>query len=244
MSTTSSKEISIVVSSYGRLHCIQRLVESARRVFPEDAYEIIAVCSDLPTSDKVKWLDAQPDVVYVQADIRTTHRLKSLYAYENIGIKLALGEWVFVTNDDTEFDDNFYHSFAVCRDAADVIIVAGHIGEMSLGCRTAIIGTVTKPGCKPENLYLYDFTLIKRRVYKEIGYLDENLDWFGKGFDLAMKCETHPGLNIIISQDIKINHSIDAENRRPPHYARDFNYATKKWTEWCKQSGWSFSWPW
>lgn len=238
------KELSIVVSSYARFECIKRLVESARSVFTAGVYEIIAVCSDHPMSSKTQWLKSQPDVTYVQADVRLTHRMKSLYAYENMGIKMATGEWVFVTNDDTTFDDNFYHSFKASREGRDVIIIAGHLGDVGLGCRTAIIGTVTKPGGKPENLYLYDFTVIRRDVYEKIGYLDEGLDWFGKGFDLAMKCETTPGLRIAVTQDIKINHEISPENRRPPHYARDFRYATDKWTKWCAENGWSFTWPW
>jgi hypothetical protein len=238
------KKISVVVSSYARFPCIQKLVESARRIFPKGEYEVVAVCSDHPESSKAQWLKAQDDVVYIQGDVRLTHRLRSLYAYENMGIKAAQGEWIFVTNDDTEFDDGFWHCLEACGKNWDVILTSGHLGDVGLGCRKAIIGTITPPGKKTENLYLYDFAVIRKWVYEAIGYLDENLDWFGKGFDLAMACEVTPGLRISYSEDIKINHSIDGENRLPPHYARDFQYATNKWTKWCAENGWKFTWPW
>lgn len=165
---------------------------------------------------------------------------------------MASGNWVFVTNDDTEFDPMFYWKFISVTEkntiplseAYDVVMVNGHLGDVGLGCRTAVIGHITPPGGPQRPLYLYDFTIIRKSVYDRIGYLDEGLDWFGKGFDLAMACETCPGLRICYESDLKVNHAIAAENRRPPHYARDFQYATLKWNKWCAERGWSYSWPW
>lgn len=243
-----SLPLSIVVSSYARMACIQRLIGSAMDHFPVGSYEIIAVCSDHPASAKAQFLQAHSAqygvVKYVQADVRLNHRMKSLYAYENMGLRLSEGEWVFVTNDDTTFDPNFYSSFAAAKDHWDVIITSGHLGDVGLGCRKAVIGTITPPNGATAQLYLYDFSLIRKAVYERLGYLDEGLDWFGKGFDLAMACETTPGLRICYNADIKVNHSIEAENRCPPDYHRDFRYAADKWTKWCSEHGWRFTWPW
>lgn len=239
-------KVSIVCATYGRLDHFQKLVASIRAAFPKEAYEIIAVTSDPLHGEKMEWLVAQPDINVIPAGTRMPgqHRSMSLYAFENIGLKAATGDWIFVTNDDTEIDPFFYTVLVPMADKWDVIMVNGHLGEVGLGCRTAVIGTITPPGGPERPLYLYDFTIIRKSVYERIGYLDEGLDWFGKGFDLAMACETGPNLRICYGSDLKVNHAIAAENRRPPHYARDFMYATNKWRKWCADHGWSFSWPW
>lgn len=240
-------KVSIVCATYGRLDHFRKLVLSIRAAFPKDAYEIIAVSSDPTHGEKIEWMVAQPDINVVQAGTRMPGepRKGSLYAFENIGIKMAGNEWIFVTNDDTEFDPFFYTAFVPMADVWDVIMVNGHLGDVGLGCRTAVIGHITPPGGFQRPLYLYDFTIIRKSVYEQIGFLDERLDWFGKGFDLAMQCETVlPPLRVCYGSDLKVNHAIAAENRRPPHYARDFRYATDKWTAWCRSTGWEFSWPW
>lgn len=246
-------KISIVVATYGRAAHLNKLFESVRSAFPEGTYEIIAVSSD-PVGEKREWMERQPDVKTIIYAIRQAGqpRYASLYKFENIGIKAATGEWIVVTNDDTEFDPMFYWRFISTAnppyqplsESYDVVMVKGHLGDVGLGCRTAVIGTITPPSGQVRPLYLYDFTIIRKSVYEKIGYLDENLDWFGKGFDLAMACETQPGLRICYESEMKINHSIAAEERKPPHYARDFQYATTKWENWCSLIGWDFTWPW
>lgn len=238
-------KVSIVTATYGRLDHLKKLVESIRASFPKEAYEIIAVSSD-PPGEKLDWLGKQWDVYTISVGVRQPgeHRKMSLYAYENMGIKACTGDWIFVTNDDTELDPFFYTVLVPMADKWDVIMVNGHLGDVGLGCRTAVIGDITPPAGPTRPLYLYDFTIIRKTVYERIGYLDEGLDWFGKGFDLAMACETTPNLRICYGSDLKVNHAIAAENRRPPHYARDFSYATEKWMKWCSAHGWNFTWPW
>jgi len=240
-------KVSIVCATYQRLDHFRNLVLSIRSAFPRESYEIVAVTSDPTHGEKIEWMVAQPDINVIQAGTRMPgeHRKGSLYAFENIGIKEARNEWVFVTNDDTEFDPFFYTHFKALADDNDVIMVNGHLGDVGLGCRTAVIGHVCPPEGHRRPLYLYDFTIIRKSVYERIGYLDEGLDWFGKGFDLAMQCETLlPPLRVCYVSDLKVNHTIAAEGRTPPHYARDFQYATDKWRAWCFKTNWEFSWPW
>lgn len=242
----SHPKVTIVVATYGRFDHFRKLVESVRAAFPKGTYEIVAVSSDPTHGEKMEWMDAQPDINVLQAGTRMPgeHRKRSLYEFENIGINEATGEWIFVTNDDTEIDPLFYQALLPLADAYDVIMVNGHLGDVGLGCRTAVIGDITPPGGEKRPLYLYDFTIIRKSVYQRIGFLDTGLDWFGKGFDLAMACETQTGLRICYESDLKVNHAIADENRRPPHYARDFAYATNKWRTLCALTGWNFNWPW
>jgi glycosyltransferase involved in cell wall biosynthesis len=239
-------KVSIVVATYGRFEHFRKLVDSVRTAFPKDTYEIIAVASDSPDTVKIDWISKQWDILLRSVGVRRAGqpRSMSLYTFENIGIRSAQHEWVFVTNDDTEFDSYFYDFFWPMADSWDVIMVNGHLGEVGLGCRTAVIGDITPPGGAVRPLYLYDFAIIRKSVYERIGGLDENLDWFGKGFDLAMACETTPGLRICYASDLKIDHAITAEGRTPPHYAKDFQFATNKWNTFCNATGWKYTWPW
>jgi GT2 family glycosyltransferase len=237
-------KVSVVVSTYARIEPFSKLITSIRAAFPKECVEIIAVSSDHPYSPKGQWMRSQPDVIVIQADIRTSQRLRSIYAYENIGLRASTGEWVFMTNDDTAFDADFYTELCKVENNYDVIVVSGHIGDVRLGCRIAAIGTIKPPGGQVRPLYLYDFTIIRKSVYDKIGPIDEKMDWFGKGFDLAMACETYPGLRIGCVPDLKINHDISDENRFPPDYRTDFSYLTRKWKDWCDRTGWEFSWEW
>lgn len=240
----SNPKLSVIVSTYGRLEAFTNLVTSCRAAFPANSYEVIAVTSDPQDSYKGKWMREQPDVTVVQGDVRTGHRQRSLYAYENMGIKASTGDWLFITNDDTIIDQSFYAKLVEVEKDFDVILVNGHIGSVGLGRRIPSIGTITPPSGPTRALKLYDFSVIRRTVYDQIGYLDENLDWFGKGFDLAMACETQPNLRIAYASDLYVDHTLVMENRQPPHYVRDFQYTTDKWKTWCAANGWSFEWPW
>lgn len=240
--------LSVVVSTFGRTDCVKALVESVDLTCPNAAYEIVVVSSDAPDSPKIGWLQAQGNVRVIQADVRTGPRLKSLYYYENIGIKAAKGAWIFVTNDDTKLDPYFYANLLKYKDF-DVLAVRGHLAEPGLGQRFPVIGTLRRPNeTESSPLYLYDFTVIRPWVYSAIGYLDEGIDWFGKGWDLSMKCEFIArtlGARTNYDTNLRVEHTITPEGRTPPPSSPDFNYIQKKWDEWCKANpGHHYTCPW
>lgn len=237
-------KLSFVISTYARENSTKCLVESIRKRVPETAREIIFVSSDDPSCSKSQWLLSQTDVKVIFADIRRDKRLNSLYYYENLGIKASSHDWIFVTNDDTILQEGFYENFLRVANDHDVILVNGHIGDVSLGARIPVVGTLTNPQGIKRELYLYDFSLIRKEVYEKIGFLDEKLDWFGKGVDLALTCEVQENIKILHQSDIYVDHIISYENRNPPRCESDFSYIDKKWQLWCKKSGWIYSWPW
>lgn len=237
--------LSVVVSSYGRFKQIQELVESVRIACKlASPYKIFAVCSDPPDSPKIQWLRQQDDVHLIHPDVRTGSRVKSLYYYENLGIKLAPPGWIFVTNDDTTLDPGFYENLLKYDHSYDILSVKAGISRWF-----PIIGTLCRVGetCQSP-LYLYDFTVIRRWVYDAINYLDENLDWFGKGWDLSLKCEflARPkGARICYDTDLYVHHSFCHENRSPPECHNDFRYIEKKWDDWCASNpGYHYTCPW
>ena len=237
-------KVSTVIPTYARLENFKELVKSIRIAFPPDRVEIMAVTSDDPVSEKGKWLNSQPDVTVLQTDIRTTHRLKSLYAITNMGIKASTGEWIFVTNDNTQIDKEFYSNFVDIEENYDVILVNGHVGDVSLGRRIPVIGTLTSPSDIQRPIFLFDFMIIRKKTFEDIGFFDEGMDWYGAGLDMAMAIETRPHIRVCRENDLSVDHEISQENRTPPNYLKDFEYLENKWQKWCAENGWSFFFPW
>jgi len=247
MTPVTRPKLSVVVSTYGRTEHIKSLVESVASNCPNENYEIVVVSSDAPDSPKIDWLQRQQNLRIIAADMRTGPRLKSLYYYENLGIKAATGDWIFVTNDDTKLDPYFYADLLPYQNF-DILAVKGHLAEPGLGQRFPVIGTLRRPGeTESSPLYLYDFTVIRPWVYKAVGYLDEQIDWFGKGWDLSLKCEFVAyalGARIKYDTNLCVEHVIAPEGRTPPPCGRDFNYIKAKWDRWCQENpGYDYTCP-
>jgi glycosyltransferase involved in cell wall biosynthesis len=248
------EKISIVVSTYGRFEAFKLLINSIKnsRINRED-YEIIVVSSDQPDSEKVKWVEEQSDIdmkLFLLSD-RTTVRTKSLMYYENIGIKNSKYEWIFVVSDDMYFEADWYEKFLgyVTKDN-NVYIVSCHLGSKHFGFWIPPIGTITKDGVT-ETMWLYDMTIINSSVYEKIGYLDEQIHWFGKGADLPLAIAFLTNETPVLCHDVKINHDIINENRQEnisttPN-GDDFVYIVNKWEKWLGENpdkNYSFVWKW
>lgn len=236
-------KISFIVTTFKRENYLNQLISSIEQNLPNDSYEIIVVSSDDPNSEKIKNLKLHNNVKVLNPDVRTDKRLRSLYYYENIGIKQAQYEWIFVTNDDTVIINTFFTEFLKVEKDYDVIFVGGHIGMVQLGRRIPTIGKITKHNEVEKDLYLSDFTLIRKNIYEKIEFLDENLDWYGKGCDLTLKIEFLTNSRILYESNISVDHLIAIENRFPGEID-DFGYIRKKWDVWCNINvGYSYYWP-
>ena len=241
--------ISIVVSTYGRQAEIKKLIHSIQENFPEGEFEIIIVSSDSPSSEKITWLKNHPNTVVLNPDVRTGKRTKSLYYYENMGIREASKEFILVINDDMSFDNSFYPEFLKWVDN-DIIYLKTHLAQVSLGTRLPIIGTYKTPNLSEGNLYLLDFLVCKKEVYEKIGFLDENIDWFGKGADLALIFAfSKENFKVCKENNLYLNHSISSENRNS-HTTQNgsstyHKYIEQKWRKFCEQNpGYDFKIKW
>ena len=85
-------------------------------------------------------------------------------------------------------------------------------------------------------LLLLDFALFKRSVLKEIGPADECFDWYGRGADMSIRCALL-GVKMSPLFGVQLEHSLESENRTPPHYAFDFFYLNQKWSHLEKRGG-------
>ena len=230
--------ISFIICTYAREAHFKKLVASIRDEFQGIEYEIVAVMSDAADSEKALWAGAQHDVraiVLADRPSESRSRSKSLYYYENIGIRESLGDWILITNDDTTVDKGTASSFMESKDYADVIVVPAHIDDPNLGKRAPILGSVIGPDME-QDVYLLDFAFIRSSVFRAIGPMDEKLDWYGAGLDRGLSCALLNGCRQVVLKNGGLSHDLAYENRNPPHASFDFEYLKNKWDEFFRDN--------
>ena len=228
--------LSLVVTSYGREEPVKRLIESCQREFTELEYEIVVVSSDPIDSPKLAWLRAQPKVNSVEVGDRPhgAARARSLYFYENLGISEAMGEFILVTNDDTTIEPGTQAAFLDQCVSADVVVFPTEIDDATHGKRAPVIGEVQQ-NSDVRPIFLLDFAAIRREIYKEIGPMDEGLDWYGGGVDRGVKCALLPTVRHTVLSAGGLKHSLELENRTPPHANFDLRYISTKWQTYVEE---------
>jgi GT2 family glycosyltransferase len=224
--------ISVVVSSYKRFDHIKALIESFRNEFLPGEFEVVAVCSDMPDTEKALWLTRQSEVnaIFVGDRKEGQPRAKSLYVYENIGIKSAKGEWILITNDDTIVEPGTREAFHKATSLGQVVVFPTEVDDPSMGKRVPIIGEVLRNGHRNE-IPLLDFAAFHRDVFEELGGADEAFDWYGRGADMGVRVVLSQKFDIVSLDSGGLTHKLVLEARRPPHPARDFSYLETKWRQ-------------
>lgn len=245
----NNPKISIIVPTYGRAEYLKNLIASIRAFTPRDVYELVVISSDLPESEKVKWLSQQEDVNLILADARKKWQLrkKSSCYYVNLGIKKSKREWVFVISDDVCFCEGWYEEFVNLLSNPDdsnagMIIILSHIGKVRHGRRIVKIGKTKKGDGDWKDLYLSDFSIIAKNVLEEIGLFDEKLDQFGCGADNSLAIEFLTNKNTVVSEKIRVDHFVADENRSVGNEFEDFNYIIRKWNKWCRVNNCQYIW--
>lgn len=241
-------KISIVISTYGRVNEIKKMVESIEKNFPPDSYEIIVVSSDDPLGEKISWLKQRSNLVLINPDVRVGSRKKSLYYYLNIGIRECKHDFILTLNDDFHFDENFYPKFVKCEQY-DVIYFKTHIGKTSLGTRIPIVGYYKTPKeTENQNLYLADIVIVKKDVFDKIGLLDEGLDWYGVGVDLSLRFAFSDfSFKVLHNEDMYVNHDISPTDRQNESASANsyWIYLEEKFNKFVKENnGYSFKVNW
>jgi hypothetical protein len=145
-----------------------------------------------------------------------------------LGIQKASGDWIFITNDDSEFDIGTVDCFLEMANEHDVLVLPAELDDSSLGKRAPVIGHLTENGKRVE-LVLLDFAFIKSSILETIGPSDENLDWYGAGVDRAIRVALLPDSRVGILSSGGLTHHLDLENRTPPHSYLDLKYLDDKW---------------
>jgi hypothetical protein len=197
----------------------------------------VVVASDLPDSEKCRWAREQPDLTLKCVGDRAPgqRRKKSLYFYENIGISAATGDWILITNDDTEIMAGVQEGLLRQGGHSDVLVVPAEIDNPSLGKRAPVIGQITKNG-QAKDLYLLDFAFIRTDLLIAIGPADESFDWYGAGADRSILISLIDGTRVDVLAIGSLTHHLEIENRTPPHFHPDFEHLRSKWRKYSKEN--------
>ena len=228
-------KLSIVVCTYKRLEPLKRLILSIRREFAEIDYEIVVVASDSYDSQKCIWASRQEDVLLLPLGDRRKgqKRQKSLYYYENLGLDASTGEWILVTNDDTEFEPGSAKSFLEMSQWHDVIVIPAELDDPTLGKRAPVVGeAIVNAEVRP--IFLLDFAFIRRSIWDAMGPSDELLDWYGGGGDRGIKVSLMNNVKLGVLAQGGLTHHLEIENRTPPHALPDSDYLVEKWVRYSK----------
>jgi glycosyltransferase involved in cell wall biosynthesis len=231
-----NNKITIVIPTYGRFEPFKKLINSIKESdISKENYEIIVVSSDSQDSEKIKWIENQIkkiDIKIKTESDRKTIRNRSLYYYENIGIKNAIYDWILICNDDMWFEKDWYKKFLSYMNESKVYLISSHIGSIYLGMRIPSIGKIKVNGIQ-QPMWLYDMSIIHKSIYEKIGLLDENMKWYGKGADLSLSIAFFTNEKPVLCHDVKINHDIIEENRSSnignSSGDLDFSYIRSKW---------------
>ena len=232
----ATPQISFVIPTYGRAEYLKDLISSIRKTTPAGFYEIVIVSSDDPQCEKVLWLKQQPDVKLILADHRQRGRRSSIYKYINLGVYQTKFPWVYVVNDDMLLDAAWYREFAGLlgrpgNEDLGLVVVAAHLGSMVGEPRVATFGKGRKIGGQWQDLYISDFSIIRKDVLEKIGNFDENLNWYGSGADNTLAAMFLANAKIAVDDKIKITHFVASELRQDngSRAFYDFNYLIRKW---------------
>ena len=135
----SNIKITIVIPTYGRFEPFKKLINSIKESdISKENYEIIVVASDSQDCEKIKWIENQTKEIDIKIKIendRKTIRNRSLYYYENIGIKNAIYDWILICNDDMWFEKDWYKKFLSYMNESKVYLISSHLGSIYLGLR-------------------------------------------------------------------------------------------------------------
>ena len=237
---TPPLDLSIVVSSFGRIDESKALVESIDDEFGSISYELIFVTSDPIDSEKNSWLSRQRNVVLLAIGDRRPgeKRQKSLYYYENLGCNAARGNWILCINDDMRVLPGTRAAF-IEQSNSDfaALAVPAHIGSQSLGLRVPLMGRLRISGVSLP-LLLLDFAFMKKAAFLDLGGYDEGLDWYGKGIDISIRLLLN-SMKVGVLEKAGLGHTLAQEGRTPPHPSTDFRYLNKKWNHLRSGNEWS-----
>jgi hypothetical protein len=64
-----------------------------------------------------------------------------------------------------------------------------------------------------------------------MGFLDEKLDWYGKGLDLGIRVNQFTDVRVGHFEKGEVRHFISEELRNPPKPTKDFKYLNAKWNQ-------------
>ena len=199
-------KVSVIIVHYQVKNLLKKCILSIQKYFKELDYEIIVVDNNSPNSDWKVLINEFPDVNFI-----TLEENLGFSKANNIGVKSAKGEYVYILNPDTEIESDF-------QDVLDFADEQNKFGALGLrmhdaegvflpeskrsvpGLFNSFEKLFTRVNNDSKTYYRNDVVefgvdevevmtganlLMKKSVYEEVGGFDENYFMYGEDIDLC-----------------------------------------------------------
>ena len=199
-------KVSVIIVHYQVKNLLKKCILSIQKYFKELDYEIIVVDNNSPNSDWKVLINEFPDVNFI-----TLEENLGFSKANNIGVKSAKGEYVYILNPDTEIESDF-------QDVLDFADEQNKFGALGLrmhdaegvflpeskrsvpGLFNSFEKLFTRVNNDSKTYYRNDVDefgvdevevmtganlLMKKSVYEEVGGFDENYFMYGEDIDLC-----------------------------------------------------------
>jgi GT2 family glycosyltransferase len=105
------KTVSIITVNYNQSYITEQLLASVYATNTYAAVEIIVVDNASKDNPVPAWITQYPDITFIRSDVNL-----GFAGGNNLGIKVAKGEYLFFVNNDTEFTAGLVESLAAILD--------------------------------------------------------------------------------------------------------------------------------
>lgn len=200
-------KLSVIIVHYQVKDLLRNCILSIKKYFQGFDYEIIVVDNNSPNSGWKSLIQEFPDVNFITLD----HNLGFSKA-NNIGVKQAKGEYVYILNPDTEIEGDYFKEildFADCQENFGALGLRMHNAEgrflpESKRSVPALVNSFeklfTKLNDNSKTYYRNDIgeydiaevevmtganLLMKKAVYEEVDGFDERYFMYGEDIDLC-----------------------------------------------------------
>ena len=216
------KKVSIITVNFNHSHVTDELLDSITLKNTYSNIEIIVVDNGSTINPIPVWKQKYPYVTYIRSDINT-----GFAGGNNIGIKAATGDYLFLVNNDTEFTDGLLEKLVVTLDVnPNAAMVSPKICYYDKPTMLQYVGYTEMNYFTGRNSQIGQFEtddgqynyltgktgfahgaamLVTRAAIDKVGLMAENFFLYYEELDWCARMK-HAGFDILVNLDTLIYH--------------------------------------